>query len=254
MEKSLLSLEIRVNGRTLPEYYHQGQYWIEGRKGSAYQLVLRSKTPDRRILAVPSIDGLSVMDGSSASYTSSGYIIEPLQSITVSGWRLNDSEVARFQFHKAARSYASQTGQPKNVGVIGCAVFAERVQRPQMQWYFAGCDSHWGSQGMSMYRGLAACHTVTCGSCSTQNTELNVVASNSAPSLGTEFGERQQDSVVHTSFDKDSEQPQDVLEIRYADRQELKRRGIEIKKRPSVTDRPSAFPSQGCKPPAGWQG
>jgi hypothetical protein len=45
----------------------------------------------------------------------------------VDGWRKNMGEVAAFYFTSLTDSYAARTGRPDNVGVIGVALFRERV-------------------------------------------------------------------------------------------------------------------------------
>jgi hypothetical protein len=125
MEGRILDLQVRVHGKAVREFQHDGKIYIEGRKGSEFTLRFRNKT-GKRLLAVPSVDGLSVMDGENASFNSGGYILDPYEFMDVPGWRLDDESVAKFIFHKKGKSYAAKKGKPRNVGVIGVAAFLEK--------------------------------------------------------------------------------------------------------------------------------
>ena len=97
--------------------------------GHEYAIRIRNVT-GRRILAVTSVDGVNVITGDTASPDQSGYVIDPWGSVEIAGWRKNLSETAAFFFTEHSNSYAARTGRPFDVGVIGVAVFAERVVRP----------------------------------------------------------------------------------------------------------------------------
>lgn len=71
--------------------------YIEGRKGSEYSLKFDNLTSER-VLAIFSVDGLDTVDGKPAGENSRGYVVEPWQTITVPGWTINSSKVAKFEF------------------------------------------------------------------------------------------------------------------------------------------------------------
>jgi hypothetical protein len=243
MEKSIASVEVRVNGRPLREYLHKGEYWMEGRKGSDFTIRVRNKTW-QRALAIVSIDGLSVMDGKEASYDSGGYVIEPNGYIDIPGWRLNDRRVAKFVFGKSAKSYAAKKDKSSNIGIIGCAMFLE-----------TGYTITYIGEPVIHASGLRSptfpVETTTCYSANTVSSSSLFVE----PSLGTEFGHSEDHHVYNANFVRANETPDELYEIRYADRSELERRGVDLKKKPVIANRPTAFPKEiGCKPPEGWAG
>jgi hypothetical protein len=119
-------LDILVNGHVVTKYVHEGKVYVEGRSGTEYSLRFRNNS-NRRVLAVLSVDGLSCMNGEVAKFDDDGYVVDARSSITVPGWRLNNEEVANFKFGGKGKSYAQKSGQPLNVGVIGCAVFEEKA-------------------------------------------------------------------------------------------------------------------------------
>ena len=98
-----------------------------GRKNARYQIAVRNKT-NRRFEIVASVDGLDVVTRRPASLRRRGYILDPHSTLRIDGFRVNTSQVAAFRFGGVNRSLAKQTYGAKNVGVIGVAVFHERVQ------------------------------------------------------------------------------------------------------------------------------
>ncbi len=102
-----------------------GRVYVVGENGRRYSLVLHNQT-GRRYEVVASVDGLDVVDGKPAATTKRGYLIDPWGSLTIDGFRRTTDEVAAFRFGAVKDSYAAKTGNDRNVGVIGVALFAER--------------------------------------------------------------------------------------------------------------------------------
>lgn len=139
MYKNSHYFAVRVNGRQAHEYRSlkvgNSNTYIEGRRGSTYTLDYTNPTPNR-VLIVPSVDGLSVMDGKPASDQSRGYVVSPYGSISIPGWRIDGGKVAQFEFRPASdRDSPTYVDQLKdagfavdatNKGVIGLMVFNEK--------------------------------------------------------------------------------------------------------------------------------
>jgi len=118
---------IGKKNRTLKTITHNGQVYVEAPQSGAYTIRLRNDTASRR-LAVISVDGVNVLDGKSAGIDGQGYVLRPWETIDIPGWRRTDSSVAQFLFTEQGGSYSAQTGKgTNNVGVIGVAVFDEKV-------------------------------------------------------------------------------------------------------------------------------
>ncbi len=119
-------VEILVRGKPVKMFRHKDEFYIEGRKGSNFELKFINNTW-KNIEVVPSVDGLSVLDGEACGETSEGYLVPSRDSVTIPGWRLNNQAVAEFVFKDKNRSYAKQSGEgTTNVGVIGFMVFKEK--------------------------------------------------------------------------------------------------------------------------------
>src|SRR6187549_438175 len=128
---ALVDVEIidRETGQAAQVWRHGGRLFVAGRPGARYSLRVTNNTPGR-VLAVMSVDGVNILTGQTAGYGQRGYVFGPYESYDVSGWRKSDSQVAAFTFAPLSRSYAARTGRPNDVGVIGVAVFEERVYAP----------------------------------------------------------------------------------------------------------------------------
>ncbi len=112
------------HGGVLPGAEIGGQVYAIGGIGQRYMIAIENHTTERyEVLA--SVDGLDVIDGSDASFSKRGYVVDPYTSFVIEGWRTGDETVAAFRFSALEESYAAQTGRPRNVGVVGVAFFQE---------------------------------------------------------------------------------------------------------------------------------
>jgi len=92
--------------------------YIEGRIGTRFSIRMRNNSYSRKLF-VPTIDGLSIMDGKEGDFNSRGYIIPGYSSITIEGWRTSDKDVASFYFSSPNDSYRKKMNMGNNLGVIG---------------------------------------------------------------------------------------------------------------------------------------
>lgn len=252
-----VDVEVLVDGTILPRLYHDGKVWLEAPRGRKWELRLRNRTWNR-VLVVPTVDGLSVMDGKEGSWKSNGYILEPYGVTDIPGFRLDDSEVARFKFGAKGSSYAVRVGKPINVGVIGVAVFEEKYTPPPppvvMQvdhHYYPPVYSPsplrgWGDE--PPYTVVNCCH---CSPVEQKTGGGTCSSSRSAPvqNVGTVFGEAASHAVTRTTFKRATSSPIEVVELFYDDRSGLYAKGV----LPALP-LPQAFrEGRGCAPPAGWR-
>ena len=255
-----------VNGRPVQEYVHEGKMFIEGRKSSEFTIKIRNRRANERMLFVPSVDGLSTMTGKEANIrTSGGYVLGPQESVDIPGWMLDDESVAKFIFNKKGKSYATKMGKPTNVGVIGVGVFHEK---PQPRSILRSRGNGGMSTGSSSFIGEDSDDSGAVLDCMfSSSSQMSIDPSPDirqrrisetkkkmvAQDLGTGFGDKSEFKTTTTIFEKASEDPQQVFEIRYDSRQALRKRGIDFEQRPVVAE-PNPFPGQGCQPPDGWVG
>lgn len=117
----------RATGETLPMYWHDGRWWVPGKPGNRYAVSL-TNVSGGRTLNVIAVDGVNVISGETAAHDQTGYVLSRGQYAQITGWRKDLARVAAFEFTALPNSYAARTGRPDNVGVIGVAVFREKVR------------------------------------------------------------------------------------------------------------------------------
>lgn len=131
MYKQGIDMRVYVNGRSVREYNHNGNTFIESRHGSNYTIKIKNDNA-HRVMAVVSVDGLDVITGKPAEDSDKGYIVDSYSSTEIKGYRLSDTDSAAFVFVSKDKSYTTNaTGDPRNSGVIGIRVFEEKVEKPK---------------------------------------------------------------------------------------------------------------------------
>lgn len=123
-------VDVLVDGRPLAEYYARGKSYIEALEGVEYEIRISNPLPDRVAVAL-SVDGLNTIDARHTSaWSSSKWVIEPYQTITIGGWQMSSERARRFYFTSERDSYGARLGQSSNLGLIGAVFFRERNRRP----------------------------------------------------------------------------------------------------------------------------
>jgi len=128
-------IEILVDGVPRPEFFARGNIYVEALKGKEYEIRIRNPYPVRVAVAL-TVDGLNTID---ARRTDAGsarkWVLDPYQTVTISGWQTSQQEAKRFYFTNEQKSYGAWLGQTDNLGMISAAFFRERapkiVERPQ---------------------------------------------------------------------------------------------------------------------------
>jgi len=74
-----------------------------------------------------SVDGLNTIDARHTSaWNASKWVIEPYQTITISGWQMDSDYARRFYFTNERDSYAAKLGVRADLGVISAVFYRER--------------------------------------------------------------------------------------------------------------------------------
>ena len=123
-------LDVLVDGRPLTEYRESGRTYVEALRGAEYELKLRNPLPDRVAVAL-SVDGLNTTDAEQTSaWNASKWVIEPYETITISGWQMSSERARRFYFTTERDSYVAKLGRKANIGVISAMFFREKRPIP----------------------------------------------------------------------------------------------------------------------------
>jgi hypothetical protein len=222
----------RDSGNVLETHYFKGEYWVAGTPGARYAIAIRNRLGER-ILAVTAVDGVNVLSGDTAAWSQTGYVFWPKGSYEISGWRKSDSEVAAFLFTAAPNAYATRTGRPRNLGIIGVALFRERTPEPSPLFRGLADSEDIASAGAPS---AAAGQAGTLG-----GTARNSVPVNKPEQLGTGHGARERSVVEQTDFERLSDQPDELIRIRYDSLANLIAMGVIRRSQPGWAE-PDPFP------------
>jgi len=143
-------------------------------------------------------------------------VLEPWESTEIAGWRKSLDDIAQFVFTDLGDSYAARTGRPRNVGVIGVAVFQE--SRPR--YYPAPAPS----VAREYRRDEAKAAPAPAASGMAREQAADSVVRHQ--SMGTGHGQREWSPVGQTSFVRATRGPAQVSELRYDDNRRLLAMGV----------------------------
>ena len=203
----LVDVEIVDRGRNevLPTYRQRGTSWVAGRPGGRYAVRMRNRSGNR-VLVVLSVDGVNAISGETASASQTGYVLAPYQSAEITGWRKSMNEAAAFYFTALPDSYAARTGRPDNVGVIGVAVFRERERVVEVAP--RAFDRAAPAQSAARERADA-------GTAAPAAPAAKAEGQLRDERLGTGHGEREYAPITHTAFERASDRPDEIVQLRY---------------------------------------
>ena len=275
MFDSLKRYELTVNpmGRSpADEYLHNNAVWIEGREGSAYTINIRNNTYSKALFIV-SVDGLDILKGEPAGLDSQGYVVNPYQSISIPGWKVDNQQAAEFFFSLKNDSYSkASNSNTANLGVIGAMVFSEadyyqplnRRIIPLTNNVNIKDDWPYNNNFGKVYKPRANNGFLQKGSLnSSTSNAINISASsyNNAieQEVGTGFGNPTNWQTTSVDFIRSNPNiPDAVLAIYYNSARNLNKMGIVLRRKNNYSYQPDPFPAyttkDGCKPPAGWKG
>jgi hypothetical protein len=273
-------VEVLVDGARAQSFSHEGESFVLGQLGDRYTIRVNNHT-GRRVEAVVSVDGRDVIDGKPGDFARKrGYLVPAWGQVEIDGWRLSQAQAAAFRFSSVADSYAARMGNPRNVGVIGVAIFPERVYRPAPRPIYPSLPYRDGYQSnLDSHRNLADAQTPAAPAPSAgapaqaerladQAAPASKAASGEAsaarrsrPGLGTEFGEAVSSQIQEVEFVRANQsEPVALLGLRYNDRSGLIALGIDVDGPRCCADdsylRRTADPfpvSHFARPPSGWR-
>lgn len=210
------SVELLMNGVSQPVYNHNGQAFVAGAYGHAYQIRVRNHS-GRRIEAVVAVDGRDVITGQPVNPRHHrGYLVPAMSSTTIEGFRSSTQTVATFRFSTIPQSYAWRTGTSWGIGTIRVFIFEERP-RPVI----VAPPGPFGARSpRSSAQGDAE----------------------AAPqAMGTSYGEQRWSPVHTTQFLRRTSSPNRYLGLRYNSYQMLAAAGIIAPPPPPVVHYPQPY-------------
>jgi len=270
VKSALVQVDVydRFDRSALPVHTKDGRNYIVGAPGHEYAVRIRNCTGGR-VLVVTSVDGVNVISGDTASPAQSGYVLEPWASVEIAGWRKSMERTAAFYFTDLGDSYAARTGRPRNVGVIGVAVFPEKAP-PRVSWREesfgrkqaaaegdaqpgAGArDNRAEAPAASAAPAPAAPPMLEQGEAKRDRAAADDMvaqgrkesAMKSLGKLGTGHGRNEESRVSVVQFERASSTPAEVVTVQYDRRENLIALGVLPEPRPYLARRtPDPFPA-----------
>ena len=111
-------MEILVDGRPVPQYPARGTVYVEALKGKDTRSGSTTRSSVRVAVAL-SVDGLNTIDARRTSAADARkWVLDPHETITISGWQTDMSHARKFYFTTEQDSYAQWLGKIENIGVI----------------------------------------------------------------------------------------------------------------------------------------
>ena len=231
MPPSAVTIDIydRTQGETLAIHPLDSQRYVVGTPGHEYAIRIRNET-SRRILAVTSVDGVNVVTGETAAPEQSGYVIEAGGSVEIAGWRRSLERTSAFYFTDLGDSYAARTGRPRNVGVIGVAVFHELV-RPMISSFLRDKVLAHENEGDPRARAERADAAAPAAPAQDAAGETGRLAASEprqmlSNKLGTGFGRDEASLVQRVRFERATSAPAESISIQYDRRDNLIAMGV----------------------------
>jgi hypothetical protein len=241
-----LQLVDRDSGVLLTQYASRGRRFSPGAPGACYAIRLSNRGGER-LLVVLSVDGVNAITGDTAAWNQSGYVLDPGDSVDITGWRKSDQHIAAFEFTSLGDSYAARTGRAANVGVVGAAVFREAVPRQVMS------ESPAVSPLSAQAPAPSLMNRLNDASADAVPRARSGVERAAPAKLGTGHGASEWAPIQHTAFERRTSRPDQVLEIHYDSQANLMAAGIVPRPMASL---PRPFPNSGGgyvpDPPARW--
>lgn len=242
-----LEVVTRDNGQVLPVYPKDGRRWVVGAPGREYSVRVCNRTP-ARVLAVMSVDGVNIVSGDTAAPAQSGYVLSAWECADINGWRKSMERTAAFYFTELPDAYATRTGRPENVGVIGVAFFRERA--PIISWKDkvnriapAGEPASGGSYDQKQEAAQGAVHSEAQSNERSRADSAMPMPPAAAPmaKLGTGHGRSEESPTQMVAFERESTTPNETIAIHYDRRENLVAMGV--LPRPYVARTPNPFPA-----------
>lgn len=120
-------VDILVDGAPQRRYAHGGRWYVEALRGREYAIRLRNPYAVRVAVAL-SVDGLNTIDARQTTAADARkWVLDPYETVTISGWQTSRTAARRFEFTTEALSYGQALGKTANLGVISAVFFKERV-------------------------------------------------------------------------------------------------------------------------------
>lgn len=127
LHDAVADVDVLVDGAPQRRFAHGGRWYVEALKGREYAIRLRNPYAVRVAVAL-SVDGLNTIDARETTAAGARkWVLNPYETVTISGWQTSQTEARRFEFTTEEHSYGQALGKTANLGLISAVFFKERV-------------------------------------------------------------------------------------------------------------------------------
>lgn len=242
-------------GGILPTYHHNGYAFVEGYQGQQYNIRVFNHSA-KRIEAVVTVDGRDAVGGKIGNYKKNrGYVIDPYSFVLIKGFRTSWNNIASFYFTDIEDSYAARMGSTANVGVIGVAIFEEKVRMYRKPIRIAPRSKRGLGKRYDNHSHAEAQEAAPASPSQTRSyiREKKQHAPSNKQGIGTGYGAKEYSPATQTQFRRKSRNPNAKMAIYYDDHEGLIARGVIRRPRPPARPpHPNPFPANqdaGFAPP-----
>lgn len=234
-ERSGFEMNVLVDDHSRPEYNARGKVYVEALRGKDYALRLTNPLPHRVAVAL-SVDGLNSIDAKHTTPAKAAkWVIDPYDSIVISGWQVNEWAARQFVFTGERHSYGAALGKTDNLGVIEAVFFREKT--PTHTWRPGIAQERDEARGQDRPRAEAQSGKAPSGSSVMPPKPSDSGLSDEYAATG--MGERERHEVDRIRLNLESE-PSAVIRIRYEFRPQLVSMGILPQARSPINRREQA--------------
>jgi hypothetical protein len=209
------SMDVLVDGRPLALYAAGGATYVEALKGREYAIRLTNRTGERVAVAL-AVDGLNSIDARHTSARSARkWILDPWETVTLSGWQTSTGTARRFVFTSESKSYGAWLNRTSDLGVISAAFFRESRRRDLVTPDLSPPEARSKRAAESDAPTLAAPEE--------SRVEAGAIAKDELAATG--IGREIEHRVMQVAFDEE-DAPASIVNIRYEYRDALVRLGV----------------------------
>lgn len=214
-----VTVSMIVNGVPVRKIAYQGKTFLPVEVGQEFTIKIDNNS-NYDLLAVASVDGLSVRDGQEANHDGLGYIVPAHQSRIIDGWRTSLDTVRTFRIGPEGTSYAEKRSDVSsaNRGVIGVVLYRRR--QILREFRDRSLDA------------LPSCEWKTSG--------LMFNACSTPQEVGTQWGDTKQSKVRRMPFKRDLES-KSVVVLYYDTVNALREKGVPVDAHVGL---PNPFPAE----------
>jgi len=224
-DQTSFQMDVLVNGSTAPKYFQSGKVYFDALKNQEYSIRLTNPL-NRRVAVSLAVDGLNSIDAhTSDAFSAKKWVLGPYETITITGWQVNQQQARKFFFTTEAKSYGQWLGKTQNLGIISAVFYRERPRWNEGQEISRSAPKEDSSERRASNRDARQEAQTSAGAASEAEPPAAPSQKKAEDYAATGIGRRTQHEVQWVNMELDST-PVATLNLRYEFRPVLVSMGI----------------------------